>query len=131
MIDLGQKIGRTFKGGEILEMRGDVGAGKTTLTKGIAKGLDIEEPIQSPTFTISRVYVARDGLRLSHYDFYRLQDAGIMATELDEVIGDKQNITIVEWAEVVAGVLPDDRVVVSIRPTDSDGRIVDIEGISI
>lgn len=53
---LGQVIGRSLKGGEVIELVGDIGAGKTTLTKGIAEGLDIAEPVQSPTFTISRVY---------------------------------------------------------------------------
>lgn len=62
---LGQVIGRSLKGGEVIELIGDIGAGKTTLTKGVAKGLDITEPVQSPTFTISRVYQSPGGLTLS------------------------------------------------------------------
>ena len=111
---IGEKIGQLLVGGEYFELIGDVGAGKTTLTKGIAQGLGIIEPVQSPTFTINRVYEARDGLELRHYDFYRVSEAGIMADELDEAINSSRNITIVEWGGVVEGVLPDDRLQISI-----------------
>lgn len=109
MREFGQKLGALFAGGEVIELIGDVGAGKTTLTKGIAVGMGIDETVQSPTFTISRVYDASDNLRLAHYDFYRLGDAGIMANELDEAAHDAATVTIVEWADVVDGVLPTDR----------------------
>lgn len=117
MRELAEQIGRQLVGGEVIELIGDVGAGKTTFTKGLAKGLDINETIQSPTFTISREYDARDGLRLSHYDFYRLQDAGIMADELHETVTDPRSITVVEWAEVVDDVLPKKRITVEISPS--------------
>jgi tRNA threonylcarbamoyladenosine biosynthesis protein TsaE len=81
MKQLGEEIGHSLKGGEVLELIGDVGAGKTTFTKGLAKGLGVAETVQSPSFTISRMYEAGD-LTLSHYDFYRLNDAGIMAMEI-------------------------------------------------
>jgi tRNA threonylcarbamoyladenosine biosynthesis protein TsaE len=118
---LGMQIARVLSGGEIIELVGDVGAGKTTLTKGIASGLGITETVQSPSFTISRVYDAPNDLRLVHYDFYRLADAGIMADELHETIHDPLTITIVEWAGIVDGVLPVDRLTVSITsPTEYD-----------
>ena len=63
---LGRTIGQALAGGEVIELVGDVGAGKTTLTKGLAEGLVITEPIQSPTFTISRVYDARDEIGRAH-----------------------------------------------------------------
>lgn len=103
---LGEKLGSFLKGGEVIELVGDVGAGKTTFTKGLALGLGIDEDIQSPSFTISRVYDARDGLLLSHYDFYRLNDAGIMANELTETTQDPTAITVIEWADIVEGILP-------------------------
>src|SRR5690349_6778223 len=112
----GEKLGLMLGGGEIIELVGDVGAGKTTLTKGIAKGLDIDEDIQSPSFTISRVYDARDGLTLAHYDFYRLQDAGVMADELHETLHAPTAITIIEWADIVSGVLPSERLTIHIFP---------------
>ena len=118
----GKKLGALLQGGEILELVGDVGAGKTTLTKGIAEGMSIDEDIQSPSFTISRVYDARDGLRLSHYDFYRLHDAGIMTAELHEALHDPKNVTIIEWAEIVSGVLPADRLTVTIASPSENER---------
>jgi len=124
MKQLGERIGTLLQGGEIIELVGDVGAGKTTLTKGIAKGLGVDEDVQSPSFTISRVYDARDELVLSHYDFYRLHDAGIMADELHETLHDPKSITIIEWAEIVGGVLPDDNLRVQITsPSETDRRI--------
>lgn len=116
----GARLGALLQGGEVIELVGDVGAGKTTLTKGIADGMRIDEDIQSPSFTISRVYDAPNGLRLAHYDFYRLHDAGIMADELHETVNDPEAITIIEWAEVVAGVLPDDRLTIVITGTAND-----------
>jgi tRNA threonylcarbamoyladenosine biosynthesis protein TsaE len=108
----GAKLGALLKGGEVIELVGDVGAGKTTLTKGIASGLLVDEDVQSPSFTISRVYDTPSGLHLSHYDFYRLHDAGIMADELHETLHDARTVTVIEWAEIVAGVLPTDRLTI-------------------
>ncbi len=120
MQQFGAKIGASFLGGEIVELIGDVGSGKTTLTKGIAVGLGVTENVQSPSFTINRVYSGHDGMTLSHYDFYRLNDAGIMADELQEVTSDKKTVTVIEWAGVVEGVLPIDRLTIKITsPTES------------
>lgn len=99
-------VGSRLSGGEVFELVGDVGAGKTTFAKGIGEGLGVTDDVQSPSFTLSRVYDARDSLQLHHYDFYRLGDAGILAYELAESISDKHVVTVVEWAETVADVLP-------------------------
>ncbi len=129
---LGQAIGKQLRGGEVIELIGDVGAGKTTLTKGIAIGLGVDEDVQSPSFTISRTYqTARLDLLLAHYDFYRLHDPGIMASELDEVVNDKGVVTVVEWAEIVNDVLPDGHVRMIIIPTSETARRVVIEGIEV
>ncbi len=104
--DLARKIATNLKGGEVFQLVGDVGAGKTTFVKGLASGLSIDDDVQSPSFTISRVYDARDGLQLVHYDFYRLTDPGIMADELAEMIHEPTTITVIEWADIVEGVLP-------------------------
>lgn len=120
----GAKLGAILKGGEIVELVGDVGAGKTTLTKGIASGLGIDEDVQSPTFTISRVYDAPQSIQLAHYDFYRLHDAGIMVDELHETVNDPSTVTIIEWAEIVSGVLPTDRLTIRIMsPAETMRRI--------
>ena len=121
---LGVAIGQAVSGGEVLELVGDIGAGKTTLTKGIAKALDINEPVQSPTFTISRVYDSPRGLRLAHYDFYRLGEAGIMGDEISEAV-DNDSVVVVEWAGAVDGDLPEDRLVVKITTISEEERLVE------
>ncbi len=123
----GARLGTLLKGGEIIELIGDVGAGKTTLTKGIAEGLRIDEDVQSPSFTISRVYDARDSLLLAHYDFYRLHDAGIMANELHETANDPRAIIIIEWADIVAGVLPSHRLTIHITPLSETARSLELK----
>ena len=121
---LGEAIGRSVSGGEVLELVGDIGAGKTTLTKGIARALGINEPVQSPTFTISRVYDSPKGLRLAHYDFYRLGEAGIMGDEIREAMDD-DSVVVVEWAGAVDDDLPKDRLVVKITTISEEERLVE------
>lgn len=123
-----EQLGGRLKGGEIIELVGDVGAGKTSFVKGLARGLTIADDVQSPSFTISRVYEARDGLRLAHYDFYRLSDAGIMKDELTETVQDKETVTAIEWADIVEGVLPDNRITIRFEATDETTRKLTITG---
>jgi len=127
MKNLGAKLGVLLRGGEIIELVGDVGAGKTTFTKGLARGMGVDEDVQSPSFTISRVYDASNGLRLAHYDFYRLHNAGIMADDLRETLGDAITVTVIEWAEIVSGVLPEDRLTLLISSTSEDNRRVELK----
>ena len=124
MEQLGEAIGRSVSGSEVLELVGDIGAGKTTLTKGIARALGINEPVQSPTFTISRVYDSPKGLRLAHYDFYRLGEAGIMGDEIREAMDD-DSVVVVEWAGAVDDDLPKDRLVVKITTISEEERLVE------
>lgn len=124
MQDFGTRVGALLSGGEIIELVGDVGAGKTTFVRGLAKGMDIAETVQSPSFTINRVYDAPHGLQLVHYDFYRLSDPGIMADELDEMLQDKRVVVVIEWAQVVENVLPADRLVLTITsPTETQREV--------
>lgn len=127
----GEDFGKKLRGGEVIELVGDIGAGKTTLVKGIAKGLGIDEDVQSPSFTINRVYDARDGLYLYHYDFYRLNDPGIMKDELAEATQNKDTVTIIEWSDVVSDALPKEHISIRFRAVDDNTRqlkITDAEG---
>lgn len=124
MISFGQELGNSLKGGEVIELIGDVGAGKTTFTKGLAKSLGITDEIQSPTFTISRVYEGAKN-NLVHYDFYRLNNAGIMAIEMQDVIDDPNNITVIEWGEPVREVLPKKYITVKIKIISENIREVE------
>ena len=123
MKSLGERIGVRLKGGEVIELIGDVGAGKTTFVKGLAQGLQIDDDVQSPSFTISRVYEARDGLQLYHYDFYRLTDSGVLQHEVAESVQDKRVVTVIEWAETVEDALPTSKIMLQIAYTpDGNGR---------
>jgi tRNA threonylcarbamoyladenosine biosynthesis protein TsaE len=122
--DLAAKIGGLLKGGEVFELVGDVGAGKTTFVKGLAKGLEIEDDIQSPSYTISRLYDARSGLQLVHYDFYRLTEPGIMANEVAEMVHDQQTITVIEWADIVEGILPENRYTIRFESPSENVRSI-------
>ncbi len=126
---LAEKIGAQLDGGAVFELVGDIGAGKTTFTKGLAVGLGVDDDVQSPSFTISRTYDARGGLQLVHYDFYRLDDPGIMKNEVAELVHDRSVVTVIEWADVVEGVLPEDRIRIRIQATDETRRIVEILGL--
>ncbi|OYW84867.1 tRNA (adenosine(37)-N6)-threonylcarbamoyltransferase complex ATPase subunit type 1 TsaE [Candidatus Saccharibacteria bacterium 32-49-10] len=127
MKEFGARLGAILRGGEVIELVGDVGAGKTTFVKGLARGLSIDEDVQSPTFTINRTYSGRDDIQLVHYDFYRLNDAGIMADEIREVVTDPKTVVVVEWSDVVARVLPDDRLRMTIRAISETAREISIE----
>ena len=105
-----------------IELIGDVGAGKTTFVRGLAKGLGIKEAITSPSFTISKSYALPDGGRLIHYDFYRLSDPGLMTNDLAEVLQDPQNIIVLEWSDTVSSFLPDDRFIIQIEYDETGGR---------
>jgi tRNA threonylcarbamoyladenosine biosynthesis protein TsaE len=123
---LGGKIGTRITGGEVIVLIGDIGAGKTTFTKGLARAMGISEDVQSPTFTVSRVYETARGVTLAHYDFYRLSDPGIMRAELAEAVHDPATATIIEWSEIVADVLPVDALRLTITATGETSRLVEL-----
>lgn len=130
MVALGTQIGNTLRGGECIELIGDVGAGKTTLVKGIGDALEADDVVQSPSFTISREYSCRDDLCLAHYDFYRLTDAGVLEYELAESLADQRTITVVEWAQTIGAVLPEDRICITITSDPkTESRNVKITGV--
>ena len=128
---LGEKIGAALQGGEVIELIGDVGAGKTTLAKGIARGLGVDDEVQSPSFTLSRVYEGSRKILLAHYDFYRLTDPGILADELADTMQQSDTVTVIEWAGIVDGVLPHDHVTVTIVSPSERERQVTIRGIEL
>ena len=112
----------------VIELIGDVGAGKTTFTRGLAEGLGIKEAVTSPSFTISKRYpFTQDGqLRtLVHYDFYRLPDPGLMSDDLAESLTDPDTITVVEWANSVSDLLPADRTTLKIALNPDDTRTLE------
>lgn len=124
---LGEIIGKKLKGGEVIELRSDLGGGKTTFARGLARGLGIAQNVTSPTFTISRVYKGRNKIELRHFDFYRLPEAGIMSEQLAEFVNDPDTVSIIEWGKAVKDVLPPGRLKISLTPTASESDVRDIE----
>lgn len=97
LIALGQRLGKLIQAGQVLVLSGDLGAGKTTFTKGLAKGLEIEQMIKSPTYTIVREYEGR--LPLYHLDVYRIGDDPDSIDLDDFLYGD--GVTVIEWGELL------------------------------
>lgn len=126
---LGEKIGRRLKGGEVIELISDIGGGKTTFVRGLAKGIGSQDAVSSPTFTVEQQYRAKN-LTLHHFDFYRLSEPGVIQHELQEVIDDKRAVVVIEWSDIVQGVLPEQRLVVRIKPTGETSRDVSFAGSS-
>ena len=109
----------------VFELIGDVGAGKTTFTRGLAEGLGVGEPVTSPSFTISKRYAFPSG-QLIHYDFYRLDDPGIMRDELAEALAEPNSVIAVEWGGDVADLLPLDKIRLEIALCEDGSRTVKV-----
>ncbi len=109
----------------MLELVSDLGGGKTTFTRGLARGAGSLDAVGSPTFTINREYKTPT-FAISHFDFYRLGEAGIVAEELAEVASDPNFVTVVEWGDIVRGVVPNDCVTVhiSLSPDSDTDRVL-------
>ena len=122
LIRIGQNIGSLLNSGDIIVLSGDLGVGKTTLTKGIAKGLDISQMIKSPTYTIVREYEGR--LPLYHLDVYRVGDDPDSIDLDDFLYGD--GVTIIEWGELLDEDLLGDYLLTSIAH-HGDGRQLTFE----
>lgn len=124
MIELGRDFAGGIKKPVVIELVGDVGAGKTTFVKGLAEGLGVKEAVTSPSFTISKSYALPDGGRLVHYDFYRLPEVGIMAEDLAENMNDRRNVVVIEWGESVVELLPEGHRRVEIRYTEEGRKVI-------
>ena len=109
----------------LIELIGDVGVGKTTFVKGFARELGIKEEITSPSFTISKSYAVPDGRTLVHYDFYRLDDPGIMSEDLAENLNDQNKIVIIEWSDLIQDILPENHTIINIKYNDDGSREVE------
>lgn len=104
--ELGVQMGRDALAGQVFTLVGDLGVGKTVFTKGLARGLDIEEPISSPTFTIVQIY-EEGRLPLYHFDVYRIGDV----EEMDEIGYEDyiygEGVSLIEWANLISDILPE------------------------
>lgn len=111
---LGIDIGRKAVKGQVYTLVGDLGVGKTVFTQGLAKGLEIDEPINSPTFTIVQVY-EEGRLPFYHFDVYRIGDI----SEMDEIGFDDyvygEGVSLIEWANLIQEILPEQHISITIE----------------
>jgi tRNA threonylcarbamoyladenosine biosynthesis protein TsaE len=126
---LGASIALELRAGQVVLLHGDLGAGKTTLSQGIAAGLGIKGAVTSPTFTLVGEYPIeppRNGIsRLNHLDLYRLVDpAELDSFGFDEFLAPEGGVTIIEWPERAEGRLPPDAIVIEIEPVNAGSRRV-------
>ena len=112
--DFGFRVGEKAKAGDVYTLVGDLGVGKTVFTKGLAKGLGIEEPVSSPTFTIIQIY-EEGRLPFYHFDVYRIGDV----EEMEEIGYEDciygEGVSLIEWANLIEEILPDHYVEVKIE----------------
>lgn len=129
---LGAALGRVLTPGTVIAYRGDLGAGKTAFTRGLARGLGYPDMVTSPTYTIVNEYLG-GRLPLFHFDMYRLPDADALFDIGWEDYLDRGGVCAVEWSEQVAEAMPPETVYVTIsrRPEDDRARIITIEGVEL
>lgn len=128
-IQLGREIGLKIKPGDIIALKGNLAAGKTTLTKGIAISLEIEDEITSPTYTLIYEYYGK--MPLYHMDMYRID-----SIEEFELLGVDEmlfgtGVSIIEWSERIEEYLPENHIVIDIQRQEDDRRIINIEGLKL
>ena len=118
-------LGELLVAGDVILLVGDLGAGKTAFAQGLARGLGIDEPVTSPTFTIVQEYAGR--LPLAHVDVYRLDRVqDLYDLGFDELV-DGNGVTVVEWGDLVEQSVPADHLVVRIDPGPADSeRVLDL-----
>ena len=125
-IDLGKKIGSLLKKGDFIAFSGDLGAGKTTLTRGIAIGCGLDDEVTSPTFSIVNEYDSK--IPIYHFDMYRIiNSTELEFTEFYDYPLD-ESIFIIEWSENIKDIIPPDAIRIDIKYIDENTREVSVEG---
>lgn len=121
---IGYKLAKTLPNGSVIALLGDLGAGKTTLVRGVASALNIKEVVQSPTFNIMKIYLKGDR-PLIHIDAYRLNDVNT-DIGLEEYIGYENGLTMIEWPLFIESLLPKEVVYVELKHLGEDKREIKI-----
>jgi len=128
LLALGERLGHLLQKDDVLILTGELGAGKTTFTKGLAKGLDIRQMIKSPTYTLIREYT-KGRLPLFHMDMYRIEESG-GASEIGlEEYFHREGVVMVEWANFIEEELPMNRLIISIEQTSLTTRTITMTAI--
>ncbi len=125
-MELGAQLGAKLQGGQVVLLSGDLGAGKTHFTKGIAQGMGVEEVVTSPTFAIHNVYNGKS-LVLNHFDFYKIENIEeVENLGFDEIVGATDGVCVMEWWQNVAQLVPAKHVKVQIDKLDDNDRQITI-----
>jgi tRNA threonylcarbamoyladenosine biosynthesis protein TsaE len=117
MISLGGLLARVLEKNDVVYLTGELGAGKTTLVRGIARGLGYTGRVTSPTFTLMNIYAA--DIDIFHFDFYRLQGNDLADLGLEEYL-EKEGLSLVEWPQVADNLLPSEALLVNIELVEED-----------
>lgn len=124
---IGESFAKKLKPGDVVCLYGDLGAGKTTFVKGLARGLGIRGRIISPTFILIRTYKLNNG-NFYHVDLYRIEDEkDLEGLGLKEMIDNSKNIVVIEWAEKMGKLLPINRIEIYFESLDEDKRRITIK----
>lgn len=115
---LGEMLAQEIKGGKIICLSGDLGAGKTTFAQGLLKGLKIKGPYTSPTFVIMKKYKKH----IFHFDAYRIKAKDILNLGWEEIVADKNNVIIIEWAERIKKIIPTEALWIKFEWMDQNKR---------
>lgn len=127
---LGRDLAKEVESGGLICLYGDLGAGKTTFTQGLARELGVEETVVSPTFIIMRQYKTKVGKMLYHIDLYRLNDLEeARKIGIEEIIGREGNIVVIEWPEKIEPILPRRRWEVRLSNSNPDEREISYEAL--
>lgn len=126
---LGERIGRSLKPNDIVALSGELGAGKTTLAQGIAKGLGIKDWVTSPTFTIINEF--KGTINLYHVDLYRIgKIEEALEVEIEEYFT-KGGVTVIEWSEKIRPLLPAGMIDIGIKMVSENDREFEIKGLKL
>jgi tRNA threonylcarbamoyladenosine biosynthesis protein TsaE len=127
-VEFGRSLGRTLRAGDLVLLAGPLGAGKTTLTRGIADGVGVSGRVSSPTFVLARVHPAGEsGVGLVHVDAYRLGGDLSQLDDLDLDADLERSAIVVEWGEGTAERLSEDYLIVRLDRREDDVRVVTLE----
>ena len=125
----GEAFGRILPCGSVVAMYGDLGAGKTVVARGFARGLGITEAVSSPTYTIVQEYeIPESDKRFYHLDLYRIADENsALGFGVDEFLSDPDAWTLLEWPSRIAGILPPEIITLNITKLDEERRQIELK----
>lgn len=123
-------LAQTLPRGSVVALNGDLGAGKTVFSRGFARGLNITEPVSSPTYTIIQEYPCHDGGHFFHMDLYRISNVrAALDFGIDEYLNDSESWSVIEWPDRISTILPPHTINIKIETIDDDSRKITVTNI--